>query len=300
MAFSGRLYAQSFTDEGFYFSVIEPGKTCAVIGTSNKSGNLIIPATASYDEEELSVTEIGQRAFYECSGFTGSLTLGSGLERLGNTPFYGCNFDEVISLNPTPPTSIEEGEKANVFAYSNRETPLTVPAGSEEAYMASPVWRGFKLAGVVATGITLSNTALTLTTGATAQLSAAITPENATYKSVTWSSSDTEVATVSEVGVVTALKAGSATITVSTVNGLKATCTVTVTPKPSGIEGVDGDGVTPVSVESGEIVISGDAEAEVYSLTGARVAVATGGRVSGLPRGIYLVRTGGKTYKLVL
>ncbi|MBD5244716.1 MAG: leucine-rich repeat protein [Barnesiella sp.] len=74
----------------------------------------------------------------------------------------------------------------------------------------------------------------------------------------------------------------------------------TLSPMPSGIEGVDGDGVPAVRVEGGEIVISSDAEAEVYSLTGARVAVATGGRVSGLPRGVYLVRTGGKTYKLVL
>ncbi|MDE7461505.1 MAG: leucine-rich repeat protein, partial [Paramuribaculum sp.] len=263
----------------------------AFSGCSGFTGPLTIPE---------SVLSIGSRAFADCSGFTGSLTLGSGLKKLGNTPFYGCNFDEVISLNPIPPTTSWDYEAADVFTDANRKAPLTVPAGSEAAYMASPVWWGFKLAGVEATGITLSNTALTLTTGATAQLSASITPENATYKSVTWSSSDTEVATVSEVGVVTALKAGSATITVSTVNGLKATCTVTVTPKPSGIEGVDGDGVTPVSVESGEIVISGDAEAEVYSLTGARVAVATGGRVSGLPQGIYLVRTGGKTYKLVL
>ena len=101
-------------------------------------------------------------------------------------------------------------------------------------------------------------------------------------------------------GEVSALKAGTAIITAATAKGLTATCTVTVTANTSGIEGVDGDGVTPVSVESGEIVISGDAEAEVYSLTGARVAVANGGRVSGLPRGVYLVRTGGKTYKLVL
>ena len=164
--------------------------------------------------------------------------------------------------------------------------------------MFSPVWWGFKFA-VEATGITLSNTALTLTTGVTAQLSAAITPENATDK-IEWTSSNETVATVNASGEVSALKAGTAIITAATAKGPTATCTVTVTANTSGIEGVDGDGVTPVSVESGEIVISGDAEAEVYSLTGARVAVATGGRVSGLPRGIYLVRIGGKTYKIVL
>ena len=99
---------------------------------------------------------------------------------------------------------------------------------------------------------------------------------------------------------VEALKAGTATITAATANGLTATCTVTVTAKPSGIEGVDGDGVPAVSIEGGEIVISGDGVAEIYSLTGSRVAVANGGRISGLPRGIYLVRLAGKTYKIAL
>ena len=136
--------------------------------------------------------------------------------------------------------------------------------------------------------------------GENVQLQATVLPADASDKTVTWTSNDAAVATVNASGLVAALKAGTATITAATANGLTATCTVTVTAKPSGIDGVDGDGVPTVRVESGEIVISGDAVAEVFSLTGSRVAVANGGRVSGLPRGIYLVRTGGKTFKIVL
>ena len=66
-----------------------------------------------------------------------------------------------------------------------------------------------------------------LTEGETVTITATVLPENATNKAVAWSSSDENVATVKD-GVVTAVKAGNATITVTTVNGKTATCTITV------------------------------------------------------------------------
>ena len=69
-----------------------------------------------------------------------------------------------------------------------------------------------------------------LVVGETAALVATVLPENATNKSVTWSSSNTSVATVSSRGVVTGVGAGTAIITVTTIDGGKTvTCTVTVT-----------------------------------------------------------------------
>lgn len=60
-------------------------------------------------------------------------------------------------------------------------------------------------------------------------MTATVTPNNATNKSVTWSSSNASVATVSSSGVVTAASKGTAVITVTTTDGnYKATCTVTV------------------------------------------------------------------------
>lgn len=79
------------------------------------------------------------------------------------------------------------------------------------------------------TGVTLNRTALTMDAGEGRRLTATITPGNATNKAVAWSSSNTAVATVDRNGYVSALKAGTAVITVRTEDGGKtASCTVTV------------------------------------------------------------------------
>lgn len=80
------------------------------------------------------------------------------------------------------------------------------------------------------TGVTLDKDTLTLTAGGTTgSLTATVAPDNATNKNVTWSSSNTDVATVDANGVVTPKAAGTATITVTTEDGNNtATCTVTV------------------------------------------------------------------------
>lgn len=65
-------------------------------------------------------------------------------------------------------------------------------------------------------------------------MTATVTPADAEDKSVRFSSSDTAFATVTPVqGKVTAVAAGTSTITVTTVNGKTATCEVTVT-EPGG------------------------------------------------------------------
>ena len=79
------------------------------------------------------------------------------------------------------------------------------------------------------TSVTLDKTTATLDINETMQLSATISPSNATNKNVTWASSNTSVATVSSTGWVTAKTAGLADITVTTKDGSKtATCSVTV------------------------------------------------------------------------
>lgn len=88
---------------------------------------------------------------------------------------------------------------------------------------------------VPVTGVTLNPTVLELVTGDTAALNATVTPENATNRKVAWSSSDESIATVDDSGTVTAAKAGTVTITVTTEDGeFVATATVTVKAKDSG------------------------------------------------------------------
>ena len=81
---------------------------------------------------------------------------------------------------------------------------------------------------VPVTSVSLDKTSETLNVGKTLTLTATVLPENASDKSVIWSTSDKAVATVSSAGVVKGVAAGNATITATAQGGLTATCDVTV------------------------------------------------------------------------
>lgn len=79
------------------------------------------------------------------------------------------------------------------------------------------------------TSVSVSPTEVTLAPNATQQLTPTVLPDNATNKSVTYSSDHTNIATVSNTGLIRGVADGTATITVTTVDGSKtATCDVTV------------------------------------------------------------------------
>ena len=128
---------------------------------------------------------------------------------------------------------------------------LKVPAGTAETLTVMTEEEYKALAG--ATGISLNKTSLSLRETETAQLTATVTPEDAADRSVTWSSSDNSTATVSSEGVVTAIKAGTATITATTNDGsnLKATCTVKVSIMPVSSITLN---LTEKTLEEGETV----------------------------------------------
>ena len=84
-----------------------------------------------------------------------------------------------------------------------------------------------KAADVAVTDVTLNKTTLSLEIGKSETLTATVLPSNATEKAITWVSNNTKVATVAN-GKVTAVAAGTATITAKTTNGKTAICQVTV------------------------------------------------------------------------
>ena len=95
---------------------------------------------------------------------------------------------------------------------------------------------------VAVTGVTLDKTELALTVGGEETLTATVAPANATDKTVTWATSNDQVAAVDN-GKVTAVGEGEATITVTTADGgFKATCTVTVTANEPAVPAQDEDG----------------------------------------------------------
>ena len=108
---------------------------------------------------------------------------------------------------------------------------------------------------VPVTSVTLDKAEASIETGATITLAATVTPNNASDKTVTWTSSDSTVATVDANGVVKGMAASSTPVTITaTAGGFSATCAVTVTAPSTGGEGDDG---IPGDIDGdGEVTIS--------------------------------------------
>ena len=103
---------------------------------------------------------------------------------------------------------------------------------------------------VSVTGVKLSATVAELTIGNSKQLTAAISPTNATNKGVTWSSSNTNVASVSSSGIVVAKGEGTATITVKTDDGdYTAACTIRVSKPSPSVVAVTGVKLSAIGIE---------------------------------------------------
>jgi fructan beta-fructosidase len=114
------------------------------------------------------------------------------------------------------------------------------------------------VSAVPAHAVTLNKATTSINVGSTEALVATVLPSNATNKNVTWSSSNTAVATVNSSGVVTATGAGTATITATTVDGGKtASCTVTSVQQYLVLDFEVGN-LTGWSVFSGNAFSTGD------------------------------------------
>ena len=130
-------------------------------------------------------------------------------------------------------------ENVLVVAQDGKVTPVkpgvaTITVVSEESELVATVVYNIKARVGAVTGVTLDTTTLTLPLGETATLVATVAPEDAVDKSLTWASDGKAVSVVD--GVIKADTVGTATITVTTVDGgYTATCKVTV-PEPINAE----------------------------------------------------------------
>ena len=151
---------------------------------------------------------------------------------------------------------------------------------------------------IVVTGITIDKTIATVEEGATVTLTATVTPGNATDKTVTWSTSNETIATVSG-GVVTGVKAGEVTITAKA-GDKSATCTVTVTAKqstedpddPIAVEGITLDKTTATVEEGATVTLTATVTPEnatdktvTWSTSNEAIATVSGGVVTGVKAG---------------
>gem|GEM_PF-6109416 len=135
------------------------------------------------------------------------------------TNIDGVAFDYANNLYITSSSS----EKVYAYSTPKATNTCTTPAASSRTIVLESY-----IPPVDVTGVTLDESSKTLVKGQNFTLTATVAPADATNKNVTWTSSDPTVASVSD-GVVTALKKGTTTITVTTEDGsYTATCAITV------------------------------------------------------------------------
>ena len=208
------------------------------------------------------VSSIGSSAFYGCEALT-DITLGSKLKKIDNQTFYGCaalpsivipynvtaigdsafvNCTKLTQITvPRNTTSIE----SNAFSYPRKMTMY----GTSDCYAQTYAnGKGIKYVAqdIHATSIRLDITNKTAEYYDEFQLTATIAPQNFT-DAVTWTSSNEDVATVSDTGYVEVCGVGTAVITV-TAGNVKAACTVTV---PQLIDWIEFD-EDEIELKSGE------------------------------------------------
>ena len=159
---------------------------------------------------------------------------------------------------------------------------------------------------VPVSSVTLDKTTLALTEGETYKLTATVSPEDATNQGISWRSSDSRVATVDDNGLVTAIGAGTAAVTVTTADGgLTATCEVTVARKIIHVTGVELSSTTLRIIKGNTETLTATvlpADATDKSITWASTnqgiaQVEQNGRVTGVETGsatVYVTTTDGE------
>ena len=192
-----------------------------------------------------SVTSIGYQAFSGCSGlklaffnakdcsidnrvFSSSgltLVIGADVEQIEGQ-LLSSNATKIVTQAATPPVITSQ-------TFSDKSCPLYVPQGSYAKYWTADIWEDFSDMKPIENPITkieLNKSSLNIVANNSAQLSATITPGNATLSDIYWVSDNTAIASVDQNGKVTGLNTGITTITAMAIDGsgVKATCKVSV------------------------------------------------------------------------
>lgn len=223
-------------------SVDQAGKV-----TANKAGT----ATITVETEDGGFTatcEVTVTAVYHVTGVTlnkTQLNLNVGAsETLTPTVSPSNATDKTVTWSSSN-SSVASVSNGTVTAVAAGSATITVKTNDGNKTATCTV----TVSEVAVTSVTLNKTSTTLVRGGSETLTATVLPANATNKNITWSSSNSSVASVSN-GLVTAVAVGSATITATSQSDStkKASCTVTVNPK----------GVISISLNKTELALNVD------------------------------------------
>ena len=181
------------------------------------------------------------------------------IEKTADVILQGVTVDETVTipagqtkalaakLSPAEPTSVtvewesdntavaEVDENGNVTAIAPGTADITVKATDNKGNSYSATCTVTVIEAVKVTGIAISPAPYEMLIGDVKTLTATVSPVTATTKAVVWDSSNKEVATVSSNGSVTAIKAGTATITATATDGSGkvGSCALTVNIIPA-------------------------------------------------------------------
>lgn len=230
---------------------------------------------------------------YQMSQLT-TFVLPEGVQEIDGPFLYGRKPRIMVCKAINPPQPI-----GDIFDWwggnSAATSTLIVPKGAGHLYKNADQWCLFgtiieyegdwrNYVPILAESLTLSPESWSGTEGDTFQITATLMPDNATNKTIEWTTSDAAVATVDSAGVVSVLKAGSCVITASTVDGsnLTAKCIITGT---SGIDSMFADCV----------------KVDVYNANGVLLKRGCGKtELKSLAPGVYIVRDKNKAKTIII
>lgn len=248
-----------------------------------------------------SVETIGASAFASATSLS-SVIMGSKVNSIGENAFNGCPVTEIKITAPTPPSAPK-----NTFSVYSGKLYVQGQDAADAYYDASDseCWSWFDDPIVMAepTSIEMEKKTISGKPGDTFQLTATLKPENVTLPHIFWRSTNPEIATVDENGLVTLHQEMSGIMTMAENGDDAGPCKiiaeslyangpvaeVLVNASSSDIDNIFGD-----NKDSGEIDYS--APYEVYNLQGMKVGATT----SGLIPGIYIIRQGSVVKKIAV
>lgn len=157
------------------------------------------------------------------------LTLGLGEKgKIVATVFPDEADDKTVTWSSESPSVATVDSDGTVTAIAEGQAYIYARASNGAGAYCNVIVKGKEEEGHIAVeSVTLGTDTLTIEPGDTRALTATVFPDNASDKTVTWTSSDETVATVDEYGTVTAVAPGIATITAKA-GDMTATCSVTV------------------------------------------------------------------------
>lgn len=285
----GARYLSAFDDGGYFLYCGESGArdTLEAVYTP---GKLDLSGT---------VTEVALGSHHGAA-----VTSDGGLYTWGKNDRLQLGYNTASSVSATPKKVSLSGKVAAVslmdtstavvledgtlWGWGNNEVANLGLTDSELSILPTKIMTG--LIHPAATSVSLSKSSASLTVGSTLSLTATVSPSTA-IQNVTWSSSNTSVATVDQNGKVSAIAKGSAVITAKTSNGKTAICSVSVTlPSVKSISLSAANVLLAVGdshTVSATLTPSGTGHTVLYSSSDSRIATvgSNTGKITGVKEG---------------